>query len=124
MSVCSGREMVRVSTSASRESKRQSSPRVACSENSAKFTPTPSQVAPSGYGAPGQTLMLFLGTVRISPEAATKSAGSSSRIEYHVQLARGNRARRVASRLLSRGADQKKRRRVQRMDNANAISTL
>jgi hypothetical protein len=28
---------------------------VACSEKIAKLTPTPSQVAPSGYGAPGQT---------------------------------------------------------------------
>src|SRR5689334_6316959 len=39
----------------STESKRQSSTFVAFSENSAKFTPMPSQVAPSGSGWPGQT---------------------------------------------------------------------
>src|SRR5580765_3787349 len=42
---------------ASSVSKRQSSTFVACSENSAKFTPEPSQVAPSGYGDPGQALI-------------------------------------------------------------------
>jgi hypothetical protein len=31
---------------------------VACSENNAKFTPLPSQVAPSGYEFPGQTRMI------------------------------------------------------------------
>src|SRR5260370_33028472 len=36
-------------------SKRKSSTRSACSENSAKFTPSPSQVAPSGCGSPRQT---------------------------------------------------------------------
>src|SRR4051794_6246646 len=102
MSVCSGKGMVSDSTSASRESKRQSSTRVACSENSAKFTPTPSHVAPSGYGAPGQTLKLFLGTdTGLTRETkTTKSAGNSSRIEYHVQLVRGNQRYRVARRLL------------------------
>ena len=48
--------------SASAESNRQSSTRVACSEKIAKLTPTPSQVAPSGCGAPGQTRRLLLGT--------------------------------------------------------------
>ena len=38
------------STSASGESNRHSSTRVACSEKIAKLTPTPSHVAPSGYG--------------------------------------------------------------------------
>ena len=58
MSVCSVSGMVSDSVSASSESNRHSSTRVACSENSAKLTPTPSQVAPSGYGAPGQTLIV------------------------------------------------------------------
>ena len=50
------------SLSASGESNRHSSTRVACSENRAKLTPTPSQVAPSGYGVPGQTLIARFGT--------------------------------------------------------------
>src|SRR5579862_8413621 len=37
-------------------SKRHNSTFSACSENKAKFTPSPSQVAPSGYGLPGQTI--------------------------------------------------------------------
>src|SRR5580765_546813 len=36
-------------------SKRQRSTPVAFSEKSAKLTPSPSHVAPRGYGAPGQT---------------------------------------------------------------------
>src|SRR5687768_3774345 len=62
MSVCSGRGIVSDSTSSVAELKRHSSTRVACSENSAKFTPMPSQVAPSGYGAPGQTRNDAIGT--------------------------------------------------------------
>src|SRR5262245_44428776 len=38
-------------------SNKQSSTPVAFSENSAKFTPDPSQVAPSGYGLPGHTFI-------------------------------------------------------------------
>src|SRR5581483_11484963 len=45
------------SRSASFESKRHSSTLVALREKSAKFTPEPSHVAPSGWGLPGQTLM-------------------------------------------------------------------
>ena len=45
----------RVSSVASGESNRHSSTLVACAEKSAKLTPTPFQVAPSGYGSPGQT---------------------------------------------------------------------
>src|SRR3954454_14587357 len=56
MSVCSGSVMLAYSFVASGESNRQSSTFVACSENSAKFTPTPVHVAPSGYGSPGHTL--------------------------------------------------------------------
>src|SRR5215468_12488985 len=62
MSVCSGRGIVTDSTSSSAEANRQSSTRVACSEKIAKLTPTPSQVAPSGYGVPGQTRKLLFGT--------------------------------------------------------------
>ena len=62
MSVCSGSGIVSDSTSASSESNRHSSTLVACSENRAKLTPTPSQVAPSGYGEPGQTRKCVLGT--------------------------------------------------------------
>jgi len=35
---------------------------VACSLNSAKLTPTPSHVAPSGEGLPGQTRSVRFGT--------------------------------------------------------------
>src|SRR4029450_12743213 len=62
MSVCSGSGIVTDSSSASTESNRQSSTRVPCSEKIAKLTPTPSQVAPSGYGVPGQTRMFVVDT--------------------------------------------------------------
>src|SRR5512132_2081320 len=62
MSVCSGSGIVTDSTSASTESNRHSSTRVPCSEKIAKLTPTPSQVAPSGYGDPGQTRMFVVDT--------------------------------------------------------------
>src|SRR5215467_11299511 len=41
-------------------SNRQSSTRSALAENSAKFVPRPSQVAPSGCGAPAESRMLAL----------------------------------------------------------------
>src|SRR5438874_13834600 len=56
MSVCSGSAIRCDSLVASAESNRHSSTLVPCSEKSAKFTPSPSQVAPSGYGLPGQTI--------------------------------------------------------------------
>src|SRR5512143_3775238 len=62
MSVCSTSGIVTVSTSASAESNRHSSTRVACSEKIAKLTPTPSQVAPSGEGEPGHTRIFRRGT--------------------------------------------------------------
>src|SRR6188768_2938179 len=62
MSVCSGNGIVTDSTSSAGESNRHSSTRVACSEKIAKLTPTPSQVAPSGDGAPGHTRMFLVGT--------------------------------------------------------------
>src|SRR5688500_19635343 len=65
MSVCSRSGIVSDSTSASGESNRQSSTRVACSEKTAKLTPTPSHVAPSGYGAPGQTRKCVVGTADV-----------------------------------------------------------
>src|SRR5512145_2197329 len=45
------------SIAASAAGKRQSWTLVACSEKSAKLTPDPSHVAPSGDGEPGQTRM-------------------------------------------------------------------
>src|SRR5688500_1314949 len=75
MSVCSGSEIVSDSISASTESKRHSSTRVACSEKIAKLTPTPSHVAPNGCGEPGQTRRLLLGT---------------SHDRYHVNGCHGN----------------------------------
>jgi len=55
MSVLSGRMTRQDSFSASAESNRHSSTLVAFSEYSAKLVPLPSQVAPKGYGRPGQT---------------------------------------------------------------------
>src|SRR6476659_10818740 len=75
MSVCSGSGIVNDSTSASTESNRHSSTRVACSEKIAKLTPTPSQVAPSGYGVPGHTRMFEIGT---------------EGLRYHVHVAERN----------------------------------
>src|SRR5512141_466789 len=71
MSVCSGSGIVTDSTSASTESNRHSSTRAACSEKIAKLTPTPSQVAPSGYGDPGQTLITRFGTAKLLPDWRT-----------------------------------------------------
>src|SRR5918996_1809477 len=62
MSVCSVKGIVSDSLSVSAESNRQSSTRVACSEKMAKLTPTPSHVAPRGYGEPGQTRKRLVGT--------------------------------------------------------------
>src|SRR5262249_22642946 len=53
-----------VSFAAAGESNMQSSTLVAYSENRAKLTPAPSQVAPSGYGRPGQTRMSDLREAR------------------------------------------------------------
>src|SRR5258707_8581318 len=51
-----------------RGSNRQSSTRSACLEKSAKLTPAPSQVAPSGYARPRQTV---LGATRDRAGAST-----------------------------------------------------
>src|ERR671938_590445 len=59
------------STASSGWENRQSSTPVAFSENMAKFTPSPSQVAPSGYGWPGQT--------RISERLAAVECGALRR---------------------------------------------
>ena len=56
MSVCSFSSIVAEGDVASIESKRHSSTLLACSLYSAKFTPEPSNVAPIGYGRPGQSL--------------------------------------------------------------------
>src|SRR5262245_61868136 len=105
MSVCSCSGIVSDSTSASTESNRQSSTRVACSENTAKFTPTPSHVAPSGYGEPGQTRKLFLVTEELhyqtpnspTPNSQTYAQFSSaqaraSKDAYHEALEARSRA--------------------------------
>src|SRR3954462_15440753 len=75
MSVCSVRWIVSDSLSASGESNRQSSTRVACSEKSAKLTPTPSHVAPRGYGEPGQTRI-----ARFATEAFSSGIGESGNL--------------------------------------------
>src|SRR5579885_2291842 len=50
------------SCSESGESNRHNSTPVAFSEKSAKLTPAPSHVAPSGYGCPGQTFIVHPST--------------------------------------------------------------
>src|SRR5438876_82914 len=57
-SVRSSSSMRSVLSASPAASKRQSSTPVACSEKIAKFVPSPSHVAPSGYGVPGQTRRL------------------------------------------------------------------
>src|SRR5262245_36824711 len=93
MSVCSGSGIVSDSTSASAESNRQSSTRVACSEKIAKLTPTPSQVAPSGYGVPGQTRKLFFGTGVIRNGSWQASDLKRNTVRYHVHRRNGNEPR-------------------------------
>jgi hypothetical protein len=41
-------------------SNKQSSTPIACSEKIAKLTPSPVQLAPSGYGFPGQALIVVI----------------------------------------------------------------
>src|ERR1051326_4292339 len=65
MSVCSASGMVTDSLSASAESNRHSYTRVECSENSAKFTPPPSQLPPRGSGVPGHTLIVRVCTTAL-----------------------------------------------------------
>src|SRR5437588_11176413 len=55
-SVCSRNATCAISFAASTLSNKQSSTPVACSEKIAKLTPSPVQVAPSGYGFPGNIL--------------------------------------------------------------------
>src|SRR4029450_907910 len=68
------------STFASGESKRHSSTSVACSEKSAKFTPLPFNVAPSGDGEPGQILIAVIAPYkpRLKPTAAKSRLPQSS----------------------------------------------
>src|SRR4029450_4521675 len=68
------------STFASGESKRHSSTSVACSEKSAKFTPLPFNVAPSGDGEPGQILIAVIAPYkpRLKPTAAKSRPPQSS----------------------------------------------
>src|SRR5437588_8111918 len=60
-------------------SKKQSSTRVAISEKTEKFVPAPSDVAPSGYGVPGQTFTLeslrFSRTMRMGSAKGVPRAG-------------------------------------------------
>src|SRR5207248_9121841 len=95
MSVCSERGMVSDSLSPAAESNRHSSTRDACSENSAKFTPTPSHVAPSGYGVPGQTLIdrLCTADLCISKTAADHADPQSSRGTTPITAVNRNGAR-------------------------------
>src|SRR5438105_14468680 len=57
-------------------SKSDSSMRVACCENTAKFTPPPSKVAPSGYSLPGRSVRAK------SDDATTEKVGSARRVAY------------------------------------------
>ena len=74
---------IRVSRSVS--SKRQSSTRSAFSEKSEKFVPSPSQVAPSGNGCPGQTSISGESSTRRLPKSATSST-SPRRSAQHLRV--------------------------------------
>src|SRR5262245_46706963 len=80
--------MRRDSAPASIESKRHSSTFAACSAKSAKLTPAPSHVAPSGYGRPGQTRRggsLLLGVAWLARGAgATLSLAGRSRVACSI----------------------------------------
>src|ERR1700687_3098626 len=49
---------------------------VACSENIEKFTPAPSGVAPSGYGAPGRISNLDFDILKLTLMASRKDSGN------------------------------------------------
>src|SRR2546425_3620018 len=63
-------------------SNKQSSTPVACSEKIAKLTPLPSQVAPSGYGFPGQVL-----TVVIKRDVLISHANTTRNPRFVARLA-------------------------------------
>src|SRR5437879_2473777 len=67
MSVCWRSGTLSVSFFASGRSNRHSSTLVACAEKIAKLTPTPVQLAPSGYGSPGHTRIAVGGASRVVP---------------------------------------------------------
>jgi hypothetical protein len=64
--------MQRASVDESGESNKQSSTCVAFSENSAKFTPLPSHVAPRGAGLPGQIVWWLIILLAESVEREAK----------------------------------------------------
>src|SRR5579871_2340198 len=68
-----------VSSASSGDAKMQSSTPVACSEKIAKFVPSPSQVAPSGYGVPGQTRRLGTGTPEHEDGLRLRGDGAAGR---------------------------------------------
>ncbi|HXM07210.1 MAG TPA: hypothetical protein VN936_07090, partial [Candidatus Acidoferrum sp.] len=57
---------------------------MACSENIEKFTPASSQVAPSGYGAPGRVANVDLGILKLTLMASRNVSGN--RCDYGVRL--------------------------------------
>src|SRR5205823_12821241 len=76
-------------------SNRQSSTCSACSENSEKFVPSPSHVAPSGNGPPGHTLTRA--APRSSPQNRRRRAATSARLPLlSLHLARQPTSKRYA----------------------------
>src|SRR5262249_42649638 len=63
------------------ESNRHNSTLVACSENRAKLTPAPSQVAPRGYGRPGQTRMGVTPSERMGHRPESRYAHARAGVE-------------------------------------------
>ena len=82
--------MVSDSLSPAAESNRHSSTRDACSENSAKLTPTPSHVAPSGYGVPGQTLIDRLCTADLCISKTAADHADPQRFPRTTRITRRN----------------------------------
>src|SRR5512142_1348110 len=69
-------------------SKRQSSTFSACAENSAKLTPPPSQVAPSGDGRPGQTRLRVAVIARTALRGLGREHHRAQRGQRQIQRVR------------------------------------
>src|ERR1700684_2550303 len=73
---------------------------VACSENSEKFTPLPSGVAPSGYGGPGRISDLGFSILKVTLLASRDDSGNRWRFHRPLALLFTNAARRFLFRFL------------------------
>src|SRR5580704_14959742 len=73
---------------------------VACSENSEKFTPLPSGVAPSGYGVPGRISDLGFAIWKVTLMASREDSGNRGDLTGHSRYYFTNAPRRFLFRFL------------------------